>query len=89
MSTDTPVADVLISAARKAMPVADAVGTLGFAELVDAWRPVNTAANAMAEHLGVRAMYPFEPADAGVDQLDTAHRQIAARTERGRFHAVR
>lgn len=89
MSTDTAVADVLISATRNAMLVADAVGTFGFAELVDAWRPVNTAANAMAETLGVRAMYPFEPADAGVDRLDTAHRQIDARTERGWFHAVR
>lgn len=89
MRTDTVVAHVLISAARNAVPVADAVGTLGFAELVVAWRPVNTAANAMAETLGVRAMYPFEPADAGVVHLDTAHRQIDARTERGRFHAFR
>ncbi len=67
---------------------AGAVGSLEFDDILDAWRPINSAVNAIAETLGVSAIYPFEPAGLVVDKLAFVHRHIAAQTQRDHFHAV-
>ena len=56
-------------------------------EILTVWRPVNAAVNAIAETLGVPAVYPFDPAAAVVDKLDFVHGQVAAHTARDRFYA--
>ena len=88
-AVDTAVAHDLIPPGRTGLLVADAIGTLEFADVLDAWRPVNDAFNAIAEALGAPAVYPFQPMGAVVDKLTFVHRQIAAHTARDRFYAER
>jgi hypothetical protein len=84
---DTAVAHHLVPAGRSQSLVTDAIGTLEFADILDAWRPINTALNAIAETVGAPAVYPFEPAGATIDKLAFAHAQIAAHTQRDQFYA--
>ena len=86
-SIDTAVAYDLVPPTDGTMLVTDAVGALAFSDILDAWRPINTAVNAIAETVGAPAVYPFEPVGAVVDKLTFVHRQIAAHTERDRFYA--
>jgi hypothetical protein len=88
-TVDTAVAYDLIPPGSTGVLVADAVGELEFADLLDAWRPINNAVNAIAETLGAPAVYPFQPAGVVVDKLTFVHRQIAAHTSRDRFYADR
>lgn len=81
---DTAVAHDLIPPESSAVLIADAVGTLELGGILEAWRPINSAVNAIAEALGVPAVYPFDPVGAVVDKLAFVHRQIAAHTERDR-----
>lgn len=55
--------------------------------MIEAWRPVNAAINAIAESLGTPAVYPFDPSPMVLDKLAFVHRQIAAHTGRSRFYA--
>jgi len=55
--------------------------------MLDMWRPINAAVNAIAESLGERALYPFDPAAGVVDKLAFVHKQISAHRARGRFYA--
>jgi hypothetical protein len=82
---DTAVAHDLVPSARTL--VTHAVSTLEFTDILDAWRPVNTAVNAIAETVGSPAVYPFEPTGVVIDKLAFVHRQIAAHTTRDRFYA--
>lgn len=75
---DTAVAHDLVPPESSAVLIADAVGTLELGGILDAWRPINDAVNAVAESLGVPAVYPFDPVGAVVDKLAFVHRQIAA-----------
>lgn len=84
---DTAVAHDLVPSDSAGILVTDAVGTLDFAEILDAWRPINTAVNAIAETVGASAVYPFEPVGPVIDKLAFVHGQIAAHTERDRFYA--
>lgn len=84
---DTAVAHDLVPHDRGKMLVTEAVGTLDLVDILDAWRPVNTAVNAIAETLGVPAVYPFEPTGAVIDKLAFVHDQIGSHTERDRFYA--
>jgi hypothetical protein len=86
-ATDTAVAHHLVP------PGHAVVGSEGFAalsieDILGAWRPINTAVNAIAETLGAPAVYPFDPVGAVVDKLAFVHRQVAAHTERDRFYAT-
>jgi hypothetical protein len=86
-AVDTAVAHDLIPSDRTGMLVADAIGDLELADVLEAWRPINAAVNAIAETLGAPAVYPFDPVGAVVDKLAFVHGQIAAHTERDRFYA--
>ena len=79
---DTAVAHDLIPSDSSPVLVADVIGTLDLGGILDAWRPVNVAVNAIAETLGVPAVYPFDPTGAVVDKLAFVHRRIAACVER-------
>ena len=57
-------------------------------DILDAWRPIDAAVNAIAETLGTPADYRFEPIGVVVDKLTFVHRQVGAHTERDRFHAT-
>ncbi len=85
---DTAVAHDLIPPESSAVLVTDALGRLEFGAILDAWRPINAAVNAIAETLGAPAVYPFQPAGIVVDKFAYVHRQIAALTERERSDAV-
>jgi hypothetical protein len=60
---------------------------VGFAEILDRWRPLNTALGAIAESFGARPPYPIEPSGIVVDKLAFVHRQVTAHTTRLRFYA--
>jgi hypothetical protein len=76
---DTAVAHGLLPPDRRQGMVTEAVATLELREILDAWRPVNTAVNAIAETLGAPAVYPLEPAGLVIDKLAFVHRRISAR----------
>jgi hypothetical protein len=84
---DTAVAHDLVPPDSNAILITDAVAALELEDILEAWRPINSAVNAIAETLGAPAVYPFEPTGAVVDKLAFVHRQIAAHTERDRFYA--
>lgn len=84
---DTAVAHDLVRPETAQVLAGDAVGTLPFTVILDAWRPVNAAVNAIAETVGVRAVYPFEPSGIVIDKLAFVHGQIAAHTRRDRFYS--
>ena len=65
----------------------DSVAALDLDQLLDAWRPINSALNAIAESLGAPVVYPFEPSGVVVDKLAFVHQQLAAHTKRDRFYA--
>ena len=85
---DTAVAHHLVPADRAQMLVTDAVVSLEISEILDAWRPINSAVNAIAETLGAPTVYPFDPVDGVVAKLAFVHRQIGAHTVRDRFYAA-
>ena len=62
------------------------VTTLDFETVLEAWRPINAAVNAVAETLGAPIVYPYQPAGAVLDKLAFVHRQVAAHTERHNFY---
>ena len=55
--------------------------------MLDAWRPINAAVNAIAESLGAPLVYPFDPTGVVVDKLAFVHQQVTAHAERDRFYA--
>ncbi len=85
---DTAVAHDLIPSDSAGVLSADTGPDVEFDDLLAAWRPMNTAVNAIAETFGTRAVYPFEPTGVVVDKLTFVHRQVAAHTERERFYAI-
>ena len=86
-AVDTAVAYELIPPGSTGVLVADAVGDLELTDLLDSWRPINNAINAIADSLGAPAVYPFQPTGLVVAKLAFVHRQIAAHTARDRFYA--
>jgi hypothetical protein len=87
-AVDTAVAHDLIPTGHPAIMIPDAAEPLELDVILDVWRPINTAVNAIAESLGAPAVYPFEPTGVVADKLSFVHRQIAAHTERDRFYAL-
>ena len=86
-AVDTAVAHDLVPPDRAGVLVTEAVGTLGFVDILDAWRPINAAVNAIAETVGAATVYPFDPAGTVVDKLTFVHDQISSHTERDRFYS--
>jgi hypothetical protein len=86
-ATDTAVAYDLVHPDRANHVVGDASPRAGFDAMIDAWRPINAAVNAIAESLGAPAVYPFDPTGAVIDKLAFVHEQIAGHTGRERFYA--
>jgi hypothetical protein len=87
-ATDTAAAHHLVPAERAAGLVSQQVVRQDFGTILEAWRPINAAVNAVAETLGAPFIYPYEPAGAVIDKLAFVHRQVAAHTERDNFYAV-
>jgi hypothetical protein len=85
---DTANAHDLVPPDSVAIMATDALTTLEFGDIVAAWRPINTAVNAIAKTIGAPAVYPFDPIGAVVDKLAFVHRQVVAHHERDRFYAV-
>lgn len=56
-------------------------------DILDAWRPINTAVNAIADSLGAPQPYPFDPAGIVVDKLAFVHRQVGAHAGRSNLYA--
>ena len=86
-ATDTAVAYDLVPHDRAHNVVAERSPRAAFDDMLDAWRPINAAVNAIAESLGVPAVYPFDPTGAVIDKLAFVHQQISAHAERERFYA--
>ena len=86
-ATDTAVAYDLVHTDRANHVVGDASPRARFDAMIDAWRPINAAVNAIAESLGAPAVYPFDPTGAVIDKLAFVHEQIAGHTGRERFYA--
>ena len=87
-ATDTAAAHHLVPDDRAARLASEQVVTLDFETILEAWRPINTAVNAIAETLGAPIIYPYQPAGIVIDKLAFVHRQVAAHTERDSFYAV-
>jgi hypothetical protein len=88
-AADTAIAHQLVPADGVGMAAADVVATGDFDVVLDVWRPINSAVNAIAEAVGSAAVYPFEPSGDVVDKLTFVHHQIAAHSQRERTHASR
>jgi hypothetical protein len=86
-ATDTAVAYDLVAPDRAHKFVAEPSSRAAFDEMLDAWRPINAAVNAIAESLGAPAVYPFDPTGVVIDKLAFVHQQISAHTGRERFYA--
>ncbi len=91
------IVDVVDTADSHGFPGGDdaaAAGTptpmvdLAFDEILDRWRPINTAIDDIAASLGAAPLYPFAPAGAAVDKLAFVHERVSANSERDRFYAV-
>ena len=87
-ATDTAAAHHLVPDDRAARLASEQVVTLDFETILEAWRPINTAVNAIAETLGAPIIYPYQPAGIVIDKLSFVHRQVASHTERDNFYAV-
>ena len=88
-AADTAIAHELVPADSVGMAAAEALATGDFDDVLDVWRPINVAVNAIAESVGSAAIYPFEPSGDVVDKLAFVHRQVAAHSHRERSHASR
>ena len=58
--------------------VHEAASALDFDEILDLWRPVSAAANAIAESVGATPVYPFEPRGTVIGKLDFVHQRVIA-----------
>jgi hypothetical protein len=88
-AADTAIAHQLVPADGVGTTVAEALATGDFDDVLDVWRPINVAVNAIAESVGSAAVYPFELSGDVVDKLAFVHRQVAAHAHRERSHASR
>jgi hypothetical protein len=65
--------------------VAEAAAALDFDEILDLWRPISAAANAIAESVGAPPVYPFEPRGTVIDKLDFVHQRVIAAQRRSKL----
>ncbi len=89
-AADTAIAHELVPADSVGMSAAaETLATGDFDDVLDVWRPINVAVNAIAESVGSAAVYPFDPNGDVVDKLAFVHRHVAAQSHRERSHASR
>jgi hypothetical protein len=87
-ATDTAAAHHLVPAERAASVASERVASLDFGTILEAWQPINTAVNAIADTLGAPIVYPYQPTGVVIDKLTFVHRQVASHTERHTFYAA-
>jgi hypothetical protein len=88
-AVDTAVAHRFVPVDSGGITVAGSATADDFTAVLDAWRPVNAAVNAIADSLGMPAIYPFTPSGDVVDKLGFVHHQVAWHTNVDRFDAAR
>jgi hypothetical protein len=86
-ATDTAIAHDLVPHRRTAAIEDPGLPSDEFTAMLDTWRPINAAVNAIAESLGAPAVYPFDPSAAVIEKLAFVHQQIRAHARRDRFYA--
>ena len=57
---------------------------LDFEQILDAWRPIGRAVNAIADGLGSPPLYPLEPSGLVIEKLSFVHRCILDGTQEAR-----
>jgi hypothetical protein len=72
------IVDALDTAIANGLTPADLGADTDFADILDAWRPVNAAITAVAAAVGMPPIYPFDPSGAVVDKLTFVHDRVAA-----------
>ena len=60
------------------MATTEALATGDFDDVLDVWRRINVAVNAIAESVGSPPVYPFEHTGDVVAKLAFVHRQVVA-----------
>lgn len=86
-ATDTAIAHDLVAPAHAPADGRDHEAVPGIQRLLDAWRPINAAVNAIAESLGAPPLYPFDPTGDVLAKLAFVHQQVTAHTNRSSFYA--
>jgi hypothetical protein len=76
-AVDTAAAHQLVALDGR-MAATEALAIGDFDDILDVWRPINVAVNAIAESFGGAAVYPFEASDDVVDKLAFVHDQVIA-----------
>jgi hypothetical protein len=75
---DTAIAYGLTPSDRPSDRPSDLCADPDFADILDAWRPMNTAITAVAAAIGMPPIYPFDPSGVVVDKLTFVHDRVAA-----------
>ena len=73
---DTAAANGFVPLEDVGMATTRILATADFGEVLDVWRRVNVAVNAIAESVGSPPVYPFEPTGDVVAKLAFVHRQV-------------
>jgi hypothetical protein len=77
-ATSTAVAHRLITRSGSIESIRGRTTTIDFAAVIDAWRPMNTAVNAIAAAVGAPAVFPIDPSDCVVAKLTYVHERAVA-----------
>jgi len=85
-AVDTAIAHQLLTLTSAPASIRASDAVTGIDRLLDAWRPINDAVNAIADALGAPALYPFDPTGVVIDKLALVHQQVTAHTERTSFY---
>ncbi|HEY3485130.1 MAG TPA: putative zinc-binding metallopeptidase [Ilumatobacteraceae bacterium] len=85
---DTAIAHELVAPARAQAIISQPPSHRDLVTMLDAWRPINAAVNAIAEALGMPMVYPFEPTGTVIAKLEFVARQISAHVRRDRFYGA-
>jgi hypothetical protein len=88
-AADTAIAHQLVPLEGVGIAGIETLATGDFDDILDVWRPINVAVNAIAESVGGPAVYPFDPSGALVDKLGFVHHRVAAQSHRERSDATR
>lgn len=85
--TETAVAHGIARGGVDAASFDALMGSTDISVVLEVWRPVNGAVDAIAEALGESPLYPFDPTGLVVDKLGFVHDRISAHSARDRFYA--
>ncbi|MGI9051702.1 MAG: zinc-binding metallopeptidase family protein [Ilumatobacteraceae bacterium] len=85
-ATDTAAAHGFSAQRREQSCSARSLPELTVGELLDRWRPLGDAVNAIAESLGGRPVYPFQLRGMVVDKLEFVHDRVTEHSQREQFY---